>query len=352
MKIATLLRFVPAVALALAAGCYGDRLTGRYAEIPASEEFESSDAIMDESGGDEAALAAQRERLEQIAADKDFVYRINAGDEIAIKVYGHEDLSFTTKVSPDGCVGMLFLGQVHVGGRTIGEASDNIQRGLAPYVKHPVVGVTVLQVASEKATVSGACMRPGLYDISDSTRLADLYAMAGGSAVRLYNGENVDAADLEHSVLVRNGEILPIDFTKAVIGDRLHNVKIRKDDYLFIAQRMESSVTICGEVENPRKRLYEPGLGLLEALASAGWIKETHWSHVIIIRNGLSNPKMYKIDIDGILAGKCKNVRLKANDIVYVPHDNMSEYNVFIRKLLPTAHLINLLTSRVSAITQ
>jgi hypothetical protein len=60
---------------------------------------------------------------------------------------------------------------------------------------------------------------------------------------------------------------------------------------------------------------------------------------------------MYKIDVDGILTGKCRNVYLKANDIVYVPKDNMAEYNVFIRKLLPTAQLVNLLTSRISAMS-
>ena len=70
---------------------------------------------------------------------------------------------------------------------------------------------------------------------------------------------------------------------------------------------------------------------------------------MIIIRDGLVNPKMYKVDVDGILAGKCRNITLKSGDIVYVPKDNLSEYNVFVRKLLPTAQLINLLTSRVSA---
>lgn len=352
MKPRSVMAALSAAALSLAAGCYPGRMTGNYNGILASDMMESDNAILEESGRDEASLAAQREQLERIAAERDIVYRINAGDEISVKVYGHDDISMTTRVSPDGCIGMVFLGQLSVSGRTIAEASEEIRKGLEPYVKHPVVGITVLKVASEKATVSGACKSPGLYDISDSTRVADLYAMAGGSAVRLFNGVNVDAADLENSVLVRDGVILPVDFEKAVMGDSLHNIKVRKDDYMFIAQRMESSVTICGEVAAPHRRLYEPGMGLVETLTTAGWLRDTHWSHVIIIRNGLSNPKMYKIDVDGILTGRCRNVRLRPNDIIYVPRDNISEYNVFIRKLMPTAQLINLLTSRISTITQ
>ena len=42
--------------------------------------------------------------------------------------------------------GVLFLGQVDVAGLTIAEARDTIEKGLAPYVKHPVVGVTVKEV--------------------------------------------------------------------------------------------------------------------------------------------------------------------------------------------------------------
>ena len=238
---------------------------------------------------------------------------------------------------------------MRLSGYSIAEGAETLRAGLAPYIKNPVVSITVKEIVSETATIAGACTKPGVYGISNATGLADLYAMAGASAKRLFNGSDVDVADLEHSILVRKGEILPVDFRKAIdAGDPLHNVRIRKGDYIFIAQRMESSVTICGEIEHPHKRLYEPGMGLIETLTTAGWMKETHWKHVIIIRDGLANPRMYKVDVDGILAGKCRNVLLKAGDVVYVPRDNLAEYNVFVHKLLPTAQLINLVTTRIT----
>lgn len=345
----TIFAFLPAI---LAAGCYSDRWTGNYDTAFGMGNVESDNAVLESSGRDEESEIARMEILQKLADEEGLAYRINAGDFIEVRVYGHEDLSVKTKVSPDGTIGMVFLGQVEVSGRTISEARDTIEQGLAPYVKHPVVGVTVLEVSSETITISGAAARPGLYNISSTSRLSDGYAMAGGSAERLFNGVDVDVADLEHSILVRDGVVLPIDFRAAIEGgDRLNNVKLRRGDYIFIAQRMESSVIICGEVLHPHKRLYEPGMGLIEALTSAGWMRDSHWSHVIIIRDSLSDPKFYKVDVDGILIGKHKNIYLKANDIVYVPKDNMSEYNVFINKLLPTAQLVNLLTSRVSTVS-
>ncbi|MBE6382515.1 MAG: hypothetical protein E7049_05830 [Lentisphaerae bacterium] len=334
----------------LLAGCYLDRLTKSYSDVFELKNESEESAILEETGHDVETMARNRKRLEELAFEEEPVYRMNAGDEIEIRVYDHQDLGMVTRIGPDGNVGIAFMGQVKLSGMTIAEGADTIRDGLAPYIKNPVVSITVRSVQSETATITGACAKPGVYGISNSTRLADLYAIAGASAERLFDGVDVDVADLEHSIIVRKGEVLPVDFIKAINnGDALHNIKVRRGDYVFIAQRMESSVTICGEVPHPHKRLYEPGMGLVETLTEAGWMLDTHWKHVIIIRDGLSHPRLYKVDIDGILAGKCKNVLLKSGDIVYVPKDDISEYNVFVKKLLPTAQLINMLTSRVTA---
>lgn len=336
-----------AFAIFFAAGCYSDRWTSNYDSLLGGS-VESDNAVLEESDTDEEFEKARLAKLRQLAAEDTEEYQINAGDKIEIRVYGHDDIGMITRVSPDGTIGMVFLGQLKIAGRTIGEVHNLIEKGLAPYIKHPVIGVTVQEVASETITISGAVSKPGLYDISDTTRLADAYALAGGSAKRLYNGVDIDVADLPNSILVRKGEILPVDFTAAIEqGDVLNNVRLRKGDYVFVAQRLESNITVCGDVAKPIRRFYEPDMGLIETLSMAGWMMESHWHSVIIIRNGLTNPKMYKVDVDGILAGKCKNIRLKANDIVYVPKDNLSEYNVFVRKLLPTAQLVSLLTSRI-----
>ena len=335
---------------ALLAGCYKDRLTGNYDSVFEINGNAEDSAVLEENGRDEETRRRNEKRLQELASEEEPVYKMNAGDKIEIRVYDHQDLGMTTKIGPDGTIGFAYMGQVRLSGLTIADGAEKIRAGIAPYVKNPVVSITILEVQSETATIAGACAKPGVFGISNSTRLADLYAMAGSSAGRLFNGVDVDIADLEHSIIVRKGEILPVDFTAAInTGNELHNIRIRRGDYVFIAQRMESAVTICGEVKHPHKRIFEPGMGLIETLTAAGWMEDTHWQHVIIIRDGLVNPRMYKVDVDGILAGKCRNVALKSGDIVYVPKDNLSEYNVFVRKLLPTAQLINLLTSRVSA---
>lgn len=343
---------IPAVCCAAAVallGCYPDRLTTSYDDVFEISSEDEESAVIDESGRTAEDEARIRKRLMELEMEEEPAYHMNAGDQIEIRVYDHPDLGMTTRIGPDGMVGIAFMGQVKLSGQTIAQGAESIREGLAPYVKNPVVSITIVNVQSETATIAGACSKPGVYGVSNATRLADFYAMAGSSAERLFNGVEVDVADLEHSIFVRNGELLPVDFIKAINkGDTLHNIRVRKGDYVFIAQRMEASVIICGEVKNPHKRLFEAGMGLVETLTAAGWMKDTHWSHVIIIRDGLSHPKLYKVDVDGILAGKCRNVSLKAGDIIYVPKDDLSEYNVFVNKLMPTAQLFNLIAGRAN----
>ena len=340
-----------ALAAAVLAGCYPGRLTSSYDSVFELSNTDDDSAILEEAGRDEVTEARIKKRLMELEMEEDPVYHMNAGDKIEIRVYGHDDIGMITRIGPDGTVGMAFVGQIKLSGCSISGGADKIREGLIPYVKNPVVSITILEVQSETATIAGACAKPGVYGVSNGTRIADFYAMAGSSAERLFNGVDVDVADLEHSIIIRGGEALPVDFRKAIEkGDKLHNIRVRKGDYVYIAQRLESSVSICGEVRSPHKRLFEPGMGLIETLTAAGWMLETHWKNVIIIRDGLANPKLYKVDVDGILAGRCKNVPLRSGDIIYVPKDDISEYNVFVRKIMPTVQVVNLLTSRNSVL--
>ena len=268
-----------------------------------------------------------------------------AGDTISITVYNHPDLSVqNTTVTPDGYIGMVLVGQVKVAGLTLAQAANAIEKSLSRYIRNPRVGISPTDIVSETVTVAGAISKPGIYPIFHGMRLADLFAKAGGGASRAFAGTTVDAADFEHSLFIRDNKIAPVDFAKAIEhGDPLHNLPLRRGDYIFLAARENSMVYALGEVKKPGPQFWTRTLGLLELVTLCGGLQEIHWSHAIIIRGGLSNPKMYKVDLDCILAGKVPNVALKSNDIVYIPKDNISEYNVFIRKLMPTVQLINML---------
>ena len=323
-------------------GCY-DRSTDNFMPFPDINNLPSG--VVDQSGLTEEDKRRQLEFLKQLDAQQEPVYRINAGDKISIRVYNHPDLIMESLVTPDGAIGVMFAGQVQVAGLTLEEASEKIKKIYAKYIKNPELGVFAIDVRSQTATISGAVNNPGMFVISNGMRLADLFAKAGGSAVRDFDDQMLDAADYQNSIYVRNGKVLPVNFSLAIEkGDRWHNIKLKKGDYIYIAVRSEAMVSIIGSINRPHKRLWDQNLGILELISSGLGLKEQYWQYGVIIRGGMENPRFYRVDLDGIMQGRCANVRLQPGDVVYVPHDNVSEYNVFVRKLLPTAQFLSTFT--------
>ena len=330
--------------LYLAGGCYWDRLTWSFGDI--EELDEKAQAVIETNKPSPEEEQKRNEILEKLEHELNRPYTINAGDTLAITVYNHDDLSSRTVVTPDGYVGMVLVGQIKLSELTLIEASRRIEKELSKYIRNPKVGISTVAISSETATILGAVNKPGMYNISNGMRVADLFALAGGVSARLYDGQVLDAADFEKSVFMRNGKLVPVDFNLAIKqGIRPHNMLLHKGDYIYVATKDDSMVYTIGDVKSSKRHTYHDGMTLLELIASTGGMNETYWSHVIIIRGGLNNPKMYKVDLDGILCGKKSNVLLQAGDIVYLPHDAISEYNVFIRKLFPTAQLVNMIST-------
>ncbi|MBQ7695420.1 MAG: polysaccharide export protein [Lentisphaeria bacterium] len=331
----------------LPAGCYSDRWTGNYDDI---QEL-GIEAIKAERAA-RANPDAQKQQeaiLKKIAAEPLPPYTINGGDKIEVMVYSHPDLSVKTVVTPDGYLGLVLVGQVKVKGLTLAEASAKIEKVLSRYIRNPRVGLSPYEIGSETATITGAVHKAGIYPITDGMRLADLFAKAGGGASRYYDGQTVSAVDYDSSLFLRDQKPVPVDFRRAIEkGDPLHNLKLRSGDYVFVAGRDDSMVYLMGNVKKTIKRVWDERMGLLELLAAGEGLAENHWSHAIIIRNGGGKGNVFKVNLDGIFRGTVPDIRLDPGDVVYIPHDNISEYNVAIKKLFPTAQLINLLLSPFS----
>ncbi|MBQ7178793.1 MAG: polysaccharide export protein, partial [Victivallales bacterium] len=327
------------IALALSS-CY-NRFTGNYNEFP--DIHDSKNAIVEVSQKSLSDEAAERKRLREWNSMKPPEYRINPGDKLHVVVYNHPDLNMETIVTPDGCIGMVFVGQLPIKDMTLTDACKKIEETLSEFIRNPSVGITPMEIHSETVTIAGAVQKPGIYPIHDGMKLSDIYAKAGGSSVRRYDAQDLDAADLTKSVFIRdNKRVKEVDFARAIEqGDADYNIVLHQGDYIYIAVRSESMVCLVGDVGQCVKKIWDNNLGILELLTQANFVKETYWPYAIIIRGGIANPTLYKVDIDSILQGRKPNVRLLPNDIVYLPKDNISEFNVFVRKVLPTSVLIN-----------
>ena len=128
-------------------------------------------------------------------------------------------------------------------------------------------------------------------------------------------------ADLKHSFIVRNGQLLPVDFEGLLTrGDLSQNIYLQPDDFIFFAPAYSREVYVLGAVVQPRPVTYNDGLTLAGAISGAyGTIRDAYLDHVVVVRGSVSQPQVAVVDFKAISHGRAPDVALQANDIIYVP---------------------------------
>ncbi len=109
-------------------------------------------------------------------------YRINAGDELEVYVWGEERLQRKVKVLPDGTIAFPLVGQIVVQGYLPKEVEALITTGLsAQYVGAvPPVTVSVLVPSGMQFSVMGRVKSPGTFSPGRDVNVLEALSLAGG----------------------------------------------------------------------------------------------------------------------------------------------------------------------------
>ena len=119
-------------------------------------------------------------------------YRIGPLDKLDISVFQVPELTGSVEVDAAGLISLPLIGQVAAGGKTTSELSALIAQKLsAKYLQDPQVTVVVKEALSQKITVEGAVLQPGVYPIEGRTTLMQAIAMARGSDPQRANEKKV-----------------------------------------------------------------------------------------------------------------------------------------------------------------
>jgi polysaccharide export outer membrane protein len=124
-------------------------------------------------------------------------YRISAGDQLDVYVWGDERLQRSLTVLPDGTFGFPLAGTVMASGRTPNDVESELSRLLAPQYKGvaPQVTVSVKQSTGMQISVIGKVKSPGTFSPTRYVTVLDALALAGGPT---------EFADLGNIVVLRN----------------------------------------------------------------------------------------------------------------------------------------------------
>lgn len=119
-------------------------------------------------------------------------YRVGPMDTLDISVFQVPELSREAQVDAQGMVNMPLIGAVPAAGHTTVELEREIATRLSEkYLQAPQVNISVKEFASQRVTVDGAVMAPGVYPVTGPTTLMRAVAMAKGADPRFANERQV-----------------------------------------------------------------------------------------------------------------------------------------------------------------
>ena len=107
-------------------------------------------------------------------------YIVGDSDIIRVNVWKEPEVSQTVVVRTDGNISLPLINEVKVSGMTPLQIQDMVAEKLKGFLNHPQVTVTVIEIHSKRAFITGEVARPGTYSLNAQTTVLQLIAQAGG----------------------------------------------------------------------------------------------------------------------------------------------------------------------------
>jgi polysaccharide export outer membrane protein len=107
-------------------------------------------------------------------------YVVGDSDVLHVNVWKEPEVSQTVVVRTDGNISLPLINEVKVSGLTPLQIQDLVAEKLKGFLNNPQVTVTVAEIRSKRAFITGEVARPGTYSLNAETTVLQLIAQAGG----------------------------------------------------------------------------------------------------------------------------------------------------------------------------
>lgn len=318
-------------AVVLSAGC----------SSPGGDKFDAydpSDPL--ESDADFQSLDIRKEIPPEMLKPAAGNYRVGPGDILDIEVAEDASTRANTTVMPDGMLYFNVADGIQAKGKSLVEVSQSLSSELTESYPTPVVTVNLAQAESQRFWILGQVKNPGAYPLNRQLRLVEAISMAGGLySAQYYSDDIQETVDLDRAILIRGGDLVPVDF-RALIegGDMRQNVYIRTGDYLYLPSVQHRAVYVLGAVNNPGPVYFDNHPTVISALASVGGHRpDAIVTKALIIRGSLQTPRVAVININNIMKGRDRDVRLVAGDVIWVPNTMWTYLRDYVEGVAVTA---------------
>lgn len=242
---------------------------------------------------------------------------IAPGDLLHIQVADTPEMDEDARVTDQGMVPIVGIGDVKVAGLTPSDAATAVHDRLidSHYLNHPQVSINVEEFATLQVSVIGEVKASGAYPIATPRPILSVLALAGG----------LTAQANRHILVERKGDQQhPVDYYVSNDGTQAieQQVMVNPGDTIVVPRA--GIVYILGDVNRPGGYVMsnnESQLTLLQGLALAGGLtRAAKQGHAHLIRKkaggGFTDTQL---SVGEIQKGKQPDLALLPGDVLYLP---------------------------------
>ena len=233
-------------------------------------------------------------------------YRLGAGDNVIIDVWGASQESFEGTVSPDGYVVIEGIGPIKLGGLSVSQATATVKSRLGQYYQGCSFNLAVGETRSIQVQVIGEVRMPGTYTLSSlSSAFNALYAAGGIN----------DIGTLRNIKVYRNGrQIATIDVYDYLLnGNTKGDVRLQDNDVISV-DPYECLVNVRGKVKRPMFYEMKPTESVMQVIRDAGgFAGDAFTKNVRLTRKAGNEYSMHTVD-----EFKMSSFLLKDGDSIFV----------------------------------
>jgi polysaccharide export outer membrane protein len=245
-------------------------------------------------------------------------YVLGPGDELMLEVLGSVTLRIPLEVDPEGNIWIPDHGPLHVAGRTLADAREQLKRSFRGRSGGVVAHLRLVNLRRMVVYVGGEVARPGAFQATAVTRVSEAIRLAGGPTAR-GSQRNIVVGSVDGTTK----EVDLLRFER--LGDRAANPYLQAGDRVLVPVA-RLPVYVHAPVPYPGSYESRPGESLKDLIAIAGGLLPTalpERGRVLRFRDAQSVDTL-EVDVARALSGDAPLV-LEEGDRVYVP--GRSEYH-------------------------
>lgn len=285
-----------------------------------------------------AALQRRPLDIESNQPDPHEEYTLGPGDTIVVDVAGRPELSGTHTVGPDGRITLPAVGSVLVGDKSRDDAAQAIDAALAKdYTGTMTSTVQVTKYGSNHILLLGAIEKPGLVEFAEPPTLLEAITMGG----HVVNPDKTVQSPRKCIIYRGDSQVMNVNISDRFDGQRaLNDIRLRRNDIVYIPEHQESVVSVLGEVNKPGPEPLMQTSTLISLLASAGGPTEKAGGNPEITITESSTGRIQRISFKELLTlHGGSDVTLHDGDIVYVPRSGLAKAGFFMQQVAPITGL-------------